>query len=895
MKLNDDGRPDELEVSEEAAPEGPVGRAESTTADGLSSEDEAEAVAEGEITPAIIHVGESGARGERGGDDERPSVQLGEDAKPVRIPELLPILPIRDTVAFPGTLVPLTIGREKSKQLIDDVISGSKLLGIVAQRHARTEDPELDDLYRVGTVAAVLKLLKLPDGTRSIVAHGLMRFGIEELVQTSPYIVARAHPRLDIASPSTELEALVHRAREQATQLIEMSPNVPAEALVILNNIEEPGGLADFLAANLNLELTPKQELLETFDVIERLRKVNSALARQLEVLDLSKKIETQVKQQIDKSQREYYLQEQMRAIQKELGETDGRQVELTELRQRVADAKMPELVLKEADRELERMERIPQASPEYGVSREFLEWLIEMPWSVSTEDNLDLARAERVLNEDHYGLEKVKKRILEYLAVRKLNPTGKGPILCFAGPPGVGKTSLGQSIARALERKFIRVSLGGVRDEADIRGHRRTYIGAMPGRIIQEIRKAGSNNPLFMLDEVDKLGADFRGDPSSALLEVLDPQQNFSFQDHYLSVPFDLSKVMFIATANYMDAIPPPLRDRMEVIELHGYTLFEKLSIAKRYLVKRQMAENGLTPEQLRFDDAALTTIVEGYTHEAGVRNLEREIGSICRGVAAVIVRGGKLGHVIRKAELSRYLGPVKFEPELAQRTSVPGVVTGLAWTPVGGDILFVEATAMPGKGNLMLTGQIGDVMKESVQAAFSLVRSRAKSLEIDAEKLSSSDVHVHVPAGAIPKDGPSAGVAMITALVSLLRGVPCRPDVAMTGEITLRGLVLPIGGLKEKTLAAHRAGIKTIIFPARNEKDLEEVPKEIRDQIKFVAVKKVDEVLATALKPRERSARVPRAAARTGRSATAGTAARPRAARGGRKVVRTARAGRR
>ena len=778
-----------------------------------------------------------------------PAPALEADDGGVKIPELLPILPVREAVAFPGTLVPLTVGREKSTRVIDAVITGHKLLGIVAQRRADVEDPTLDDLYRVGTVAAVLKLLKMPDGTRSIIAHGLTRFGIEELTQTEPYLIARAHPRPDVVNVTTELEALVLRGREQAAKLIELSPSVPQEALVILNNIEKPAALADFLAANLSLDLVTKQELLETFDVVERLRKINSLLARQLEVLELSKKIETQVRDQIDKSQREYYLHEQMRAIQKELGETDARQVELQELRDRIKAAKMPEGVQKEADRELGRMDRIPQASPEYGVAREYVEWLCELPWSVSTTDSLDLDQAARILDEDHYDLEKVKKRILEFLAVRKLKPAGKGPILCFAGPPGVGKTSLGQSIARALGRRFIRMSLGGVRDEADIRGHRRTYIGSMPGRIIQEIRKIGSNNPVFMLDEVDKVGSDFRGDPSSALLEVLDPQQNHSFQDHYLSVPFDLSRAMFIATANYIDAIPPALRDRMEIINLHGYTRAEKLFIAKRYLIKRQLGENGLATEQLRFDEAAINAVIDGYTSEAGVRNLERELGTVCRGVAAQIARGRQTVQVIHKADVAKYLGPHKFEAEVAQRTSMPGVVTGLAWTPVGGEILFVEATAMPGRGRLTLTGQIGAVMKESAQAAFSLARSQAKSLGLDPKKLAETDVHVHVPAGAIPKDGPSAGVAMFTAIVSLLRGVPCRPDIAMTGEISLRGLVLPIGGLKEKSLAAHRAKIKTVVAPSRNKKDFEEIPAEVRNQMKFVWAEKVSEVLNIAL----------------------------------------------
>jgi ATP-dependent Lon protease len=772
-----------------------------------------------------------------------------ETAKPA-VPELLPVLPVRDTVVFPGTIVPITVGRAKSKKLVEDIMSGSRLLGVVAQRSAATEDPGLNDVYRVGTVVTVLKVLSLGEGKQSIIVHGLMRFGIEEFTQVEPYLIARAHSREDVYKITKEMQALIDSARQQAARLIELTPGVPDDAILILNNIEKASSLADFLAANLSMGLVEKQELLETFDVAQRLRKVNKALASQLEILELSQKIQNQVKSEVEKTQREYYLQQQLVAIRKELGETDGQQAEIEELRKKVAEAKMPEVVEKEAQRELERLVRIPQASPEYSGSVDYLHWLCEVPWSISTPDNLSITRAEKILNADHYDLEKVKKRILEYLAVRKLKPDGRGPILCFSGPPGVGKTSLGQSISRALGRKFIRMSVGGVRDEADIRGHRRTYIGALPGRIIQEIRKAGANNPVFMIDEVDKIGSDSRGDPSSGLLEVLDPEQNSTFQDHFLGVPFDLSKVFFICTANYMEAVPPPLRDRMEVIEIAGYTRADKLWIAKRYLVPRRREQSGLKANQIKFTDQALETIIESFTAEAGVRNLEREIGSVCRGVAAQVARGRKHPGAITKANLDVYLGPIKYEPELALRTSTPGVVTGLAWTPVGGEILFVEATAMPGKGGLQLTGQLGDVMKESVHAAFSVVRSNAKKYGIDPKRLAETDIHVHVPAGAIPKDGPSAGNAMFTALVSLLTGRACRSDVAMTGEITLRGLVLPIGGLKEKTLAAHRAGIKTVIMPARNKKDLVDVPADIRRQIKFVLCKDVDEVLAAAIK---------------------------------------------
>ncbi len=798
---------------------------------------------------------------------------LGGGPRRVEVPELLPLLPVRDTVAFPGTIIPLTLGREKSKRVVDAVITGSKIIGIVAQRRAEVEDPQLNDLHRVGTAAAILKLLKMPDGTHSIIVHGLVRFGIEELVGTEPYLVARAHTREDTVEESTELEALVQTARQQAQRVIELSPGVPEQALEVLNSIDKPGALCDFLAANLNLNLTQRQEILETFDVVDRLRKIAAHLAKQIDVLELSAKIQSDVKGQVEKQQREYFLHEQLRAIQRELGQADAREVELNDLRERVRKAEMPEVVEKEAMREIDRLAKIPQASPEYSNAMDYVEWLCEMPWAVSTRDHLDIAKAEAILDKDHYDLERVKKRILEFLAVRKLRPTGRGPLLCFAGPPGVGKTSLGQSIARALGRKFIRVSLGGVRDEADIRGHRRTYVGSMPGRIMQEIRKAGSNNPVFMLDEVDKLGQDFRGDPSSALLEVLDPAQNATFQDHYLGVPFDLSKVMFIATANYTEAIPPPLLDRMEVIELPGYTTAEKLHIAKTYLVPRQRDENGLKSSDLRFDDASLLEIIDGYTREAGVRNLEREIANICRGVAARKVQRRKAPAVVRKSDLAPFLGPRKIEPEVALRTSTPGVATGLAWTPTGGEILFVEASAMPGKGNLQLTGHIGDVMRESAQTAYSLVRSRTKKLGVDPKKLSEQDIHIHVPAGAVPKDGPSAGVSMLSALVSLLTGRACRSDMAMTGEITLRGLVLPIGGLKSKTLAAHRAGIRNIVIPKRNEKDLVEVPAEVRKQIRFIPVERVEELLEAVLtkttdrhapRPRQRSPRRAAAARR-------------------------------
>jgi ATP-dependent Lon protease len=796
-----------------------------------------------------LEVPEGAPEGSRVVAVGREGLEEAEEQERTRIPDLLPILTLRDAVAFPGAILPLEVGRSKSRKAIDAAMSEQRILGIVAQRHSETEDPGLADLYRIGTAAMILRLTPLPNGNVSIIVHGVVRFGLESLVQTEPHLVGRINVRADDVEPSLELDALTHTVRQMAARVIELSPNIPDEAVKVLEGIDRPGALADFLAQNLAIGVVHKQELLETFDVVARLRKISAALTSQLEVLELAQKIQRQVKDEIDKSQREYYLKEHLKAVQKELGEIDHQTGEFQELREKIKAAKMPEAVAKEAERQMVRMERIPQASPEYSVARDYIEWLCEMPWSVSTKDNLDINRAAKTLNQDHYDLDKVKKRILEYLAVRKLNPSGRGPILCFSGPPGVGKTSLGQSIARSLGRKFIRISLGGIRDEADIRGHRRTYIGALPGRIIQEIRKAGSNNPVFMLDEVDKVGADFRGDPSSALLEVLDPAQNDTFTDHYLDVPFDLSRVMFIATANVTDPIIPALRDRMEIIEIPGYTLREKVLIAKRYLVPRQLKENGLSEKDVQFNERLLTEIVQKYTREAGVRNLERQIGSICRAVAVQVTRGRRRATTIPLAKLKEYLGTATFEPEVAQRTSVPGVVTGLAFTPVGGEVIFIEATRMPGKGNLILTGQIGDVMKESAQAAFSLVRTHAADWCLSCDKPGETDIHIHVPAGAVPKDGPSAGVAMLTALVSLCKGQPVKADMAMTGEITLRGLVLPIGGVKEKVLAAHRAGIKTVILPERNRGHLEDVPRDVRKQLKFVFARTIDQVLRAAL----------------------------------------------
>jgi len=765
------------------------------------------------------------------------------------IPSELPILPLRDAVAFPGTIMPLAIGREKSKRLVEAALRTNKLIGAVTQIKKETEYPKLDEIYRIGTVCIILKMLTLPDGTLNIIVHGLTRFAIVSLVKSEPYLLAQIQTREDATESNPELDALMHNTRQQAYRVMELSPNVPEEARIVLDNIDTPGGIADFLAANLSIGTVNRQELLETFDVAIRLRKISTALAEQVDVLELSNKIQKQVQKRIDKSQREYFLQEQLKAIQEELGQADGRTMEIDRLRDRIIEAKMPEPAQKEADRELSRMARIPQASPEYSVALDYINWLCDLPWAISTEDRLDLKRAERILDKDHYDLEKVKKRILEFLAVRKLKPDSRGPILCFVGPPGVGKTSLGQSIARALGRKFIRFSLGGMHNEAQLRGHRRTYIGAIPGRIIQEIRKVGSNNPVFMLDEVDKIGQDFRGDPASALLEVLDPQQNHSFTDNYLDVAFDLSKVLFIATANYTDPIPVALRDRMEIINLPGYTTREKLFIAKRYLVPRQLDENGLTRKDLNFDNKALTAVINSYTREAGVRELERQIGAIARAHAAKVAKGRRRLVKISPEKLKDYLGPTQYNHEIAQRTSVPGVATGLAYTPTGGEILFIESTCMPGSGKLTLTGQIGDVMKESAQTAYSIVKSRAEELNIDPETFSHSDLHVHVPAGAIPKDGPSAGIAMLSAIVSLFTHRPCKNDLAMTGEITLTGRVLPIGGVKEKVLAAHRAGIERVILPEENRKDLIDIPADVRKKVEFSFVDRADRVLRLAL----------------------------------------------
>ena len=777
------------------------------------------------------------------------AAEKGEGAKAVELPGELPILPIREAVLYPRMLLPLMVTQERMIKLIDAALLSNKLIGIVAIKHKEVEEVKPEHLFQIGCAAQILKMIKMPNNSLRLLIQGTSRITLGEFTQREPYFRAKVTSLKDQGEKTTDIEAVMVGVKGIFQKVVELAPNLPAELGIMALNVEEPGALADLIASILNIPLEDKQILLETLDVQTRLEKAIFFLTKELSVLELGSKIQSQVREGIDKSQREYFLREQLKAIQKELGEKDERTAEIEELRQRLAQAKLSPEAMKEAERELDRLAKMPPAAAEYTVSRTYLEWLIDLPWAVSTEDNLDISQAQKVLDEDHYDLEKVKKRILEYLAVRKLKPDMKGPILCFVGPPGTGKTSVGKSIARALGRKFIRMSLGGVRDEAEIRGHRRTYVGALPGRIIQGIRKAGSNNPVFMLDEIDKLGMDFRGDPSSALLEVLDPEQNYAFSDHYIDVAFDLKKVMFITTANILDPIPPPLRDRMEVLELPGYTEEEKLKIAKEFLIPKQLEAHGLTDKNVKFEDGAIRRLTLEYTREAGVRNLEREIANICRAVAKRVAEGQDGLAIIRAEDVPAYLGPVKFFSEVAERTSEPGVATGLAWTPTGGDILFVEATRMKGRKAFSLTGQLGEVMKESAQAALSYVRARAKALKIPEDFFDHSDIHIHVPAGAIPKDGPSAGVTMFAALTSLLTGRPVRSDVAMTGEITLRGLVLPVGGIKEKVLAANRAGITTVILPKRNEKDLEEVPEEVKKRMKFHFVQRMDEVMDLAL----------------------------------------------
>jgi ATP-dependent Lon protease len=763
--------------------------------------------------------------------------------------DALIIIPVRGAVLFPGAVLPISVGRQRSVLAAQETVRREVPIGLVLQRDPKADDPGIADLYQVGTVASVLRYLTAPDGTHHMVCQGQHRFRLIELLPGYPFLVARVERIGEVEVRTAEVEARLLHLKRQAHEALELLPQAPPELAAAIDSINAGGQLADLIANLMDLEVTEKQSVLETFDVLLRMKRISELLAHRIEVLRLSRQIGQQTKESMEGRQREFLLREQLKTIQKELGEGDAKSEEITELGRRIADAKMPPDVEAQAKKELARLERMPEGAAEYSMARNYLDWLVELPWSVTTERTIDIGEARRVLDEDHFDLAKVKRRILEYLAVQKLKPGGKSPILCFVGPPGVGKTSLGQSIARATGRKFARVSLGGVHDEAEIRGHRRTYIGALPGNIIQAIRKAGGRDCVLMLDEIDKLGAGIQGDPSAALLEVLDPEQNSSFRDAYLGVPFDLSAVMFIGTANVIDNVPGALRDRMEVLELPGYTEEEKLQIARRYLVARQLDANGLDAERISITDEAIRTIIRDYTREAGVRNLERNIGAVFRHAAMRFAEGETQAIHIDSEDLPAILGPRRFESEVAMRTSIPGVATGLAWTPAGGDILFIEATRIPGNGRLILTGQLGDVMKESAQAALSLVKSRARPLGIDEEIFPKSDIHVHVPAGAIPKDGPSAGVAMTVALVSLLTNRPTRSDTAMTGEISLRGLVLPVGGIKEKVTAAVRAGITTLLLPARNRRDFEDIPEEARRKARFVWCERIDDAVAEAI----------------------------------------------
>ena len=785
----------------------------------------------------------------RGGADKEE--KRGEER--IVVPNEIPVLPLRGTVLFPDLILPIMVGRKRSVRLIDEAMDSDRIIGVITQKRSEIEDPKESDLYTVGVAALILRMIRELDGSQRVIVQGVSRIKVREYLQKDPYYKARVDSIDETAVEGIEIEALMMNLKNLFERAVELAPYLTAELGTMVKSIKSANILADLIASNLNISTSEKQGILETYDIRERLTKVHLYLNKEVQVLELGNKIQSQVKEDIDKTQREYYLREQLKAIKKELGELDDHSAEIKELKERIKKAKMPPEALTAAEKELERLAKIPPASAEYTVARTYLDWLVELPWSETTADNLDIHNAQKTLDEDHYDLEKVKKRILEYLAVRKLKADMKGPILCFVGPPGVGKTSLGKSIARTMGRKFIRLSLGGVRDEAEIRGHRRTYVGALPGRIIQGIKKSGSNNPVFMLDEVDKIGTDFRGDPSSALLEVLDPEQNYSFSDHYIDVSFDLSKVMFITTANVLDTIPPPLRDRMEVLELPGYSEDQKMMIAKEFLIRKQIEEHGLTSEFIEFQDDALQVIISSYTREAGVRNLEREIAATCRSIAKDVAGGSTEKVVVAPGNLHKLLGPVKFFLEVAERTSEPGVATGLAWTPTGGDIIFVEATRMRGEKGLTLTGQLGDVMKESAQAALAYVRSKTKELGIEEDFFAKTDIHIHVPAGAIPKDGPSAGVTMFIALTSLLTNRPVRSDIAMTGEITLRGLVLPVGGIKEKVLAGMRAGIRTIILPQKNEKDLEEIPEHIRKEMNFKFIHRMDEAIGLALKHTE------------------------------------------
>jgi len=764
--------------------------------------------------------------------------------------DALILVPVRNMVLFPGMILPVSIGREASIAAAQAAVKAERPIGMLLQAKPEADRPGPEDLCRVGTVANILRYVTTPDGSHHIVCQGRQRFAILEYIAGHPFLAARVQLITEPETMTKEIEARFLQLKERALQALELLPQAPSELAGAVQSMASPGGLADLITGFTDIKPAEKQAILETIDLGKRLDDVLALLAHRIEVLRLSREIEERTKVSMDDRQRKFILREQMQAIQKELGETEGNNAEIEELEQAIAKAGMPPEVEEQARKELKRLARTPESSAEYSMVRAYFDWMVELPWAEPAPDAIDIAEARRILDADHYGLDKVKKRILEFLAVRKLNPSGHGPILCFVGPPGVGKTSLGQSIARALGRKFVRVSLGGVHDEAEIRGHRRTYIGALPGNVIQAIKKAGTRGCVMMLDEVDKLGAGMHGDPSSALLEVLDPQQNNSFRDNYLAVPFDLSRVLFITTANVLDSIHGPLRDRMEIIQLPGYTQEEKREIARRYLVQRQLDENGLAPGQFEITDAALAAIIRDYTREAGVRNLEREIGSVCRNAAVRIAAGVAASVRVDEADLAAILGPEKFESEVALRTGMPGVATGLAWTPVGGDILFIEASRTAGAGRLILTGQLGDVMKESAQAALTLVKSRAESLGIDAGAFEKADVHVHVPAGAIPKDGPSAGVAMFISLASLFTDRPVRSDTAMTGEISLRGLVLPVGGIKDKVLAAMRAGITRVMLPARNKRDYEEIPAAAREKLEFAWLETVDDAVANVLR---------------------------------------------
>jgi ATP-dependent Lon protease len=765
-----------------------------------------------------------------------------------RVENILPILPLKDTVVFPDSMTPLAIGQERSIRLVDEAVANDRPIALVTSRSSEEDAQSADDLYEVGTAAVISRMIRVPDGTLRILVQGLRRVRLSRLVHDDPYLVGEFEDLPDVSEREREIEALTRNVEALFSRIIALVPYLPDELQLAAANAEDPSALANLITTTMRLKTAEKQELLEEADVEARLRKLTIILNRELEVLELGTKIQSQVQSEMEHSQREYFLRQQLKAIQEELGEGDEQQAEIAELRAQIEEAKLPEEADRQARRELDRLAKLPPAAAEYGVIRTYLEWILSLPWNETTEDDLDLEKAQAILDEDHYDLEKVKARIIEHLAVSKLKDDLSGPILCFVGPPGVGKTSLGQSIARALGRKFVRISVGGVRDEAEIRGHRRTYIGALPGTIIRALRDAGSKNPVFMIDEIDKMGSDWRGDPSSAMLEVLDPAQNSSFRDHYLDLPFDLSRILFICTANVLETIPPPLLDRMEIIRLSGYTEDEKLGIAKRYLVPKQLEAHGLKDEQIKFSDNALRHLIREYTREAGVRNVDREIAALCRKAAAEIAAGKRKRVRVDERRLRSWLGRPRFSGEVRKRTSDPGVATGLAVTPFGGDVLYIEATTMPGEGRLIVTGQLGDVMRESAQAALSWIRSHARDLGLEADWFEGKDVHIHVPAGAVPKDGPSAGVAMATALASLALGRPVSEDVAMTGEITLTGQVLPIGGLREKVLAAQRAGVHTVVFPKENEDDLEDLPREVRKSMTFVPAETIDEVIAAA-----------------------------------------------